>query len=418
MNDKKLIEHIQKTAFDFFMHETNFNESELGYGLTVDHTEKKDVASIASVGFTLSAYVVGVKYHYVGEDEAIQKIIKTLTTLRDHVSHYRGFFAHFIDIHTAKRLGHCEYSTIDTALALNGIITVDAFFQNETIHRLSKDIIERIDFKMLIHTHEGKKRLYMAYNPDKDGDYVHSRPGFIHHWGMFAEQLMMYVMIAGLNEDKNESIALYQGFDRIYKSYQGHRYIITPGNSLFVYQFPLAWLNLEDVYDSDGINWFDNAKKATYGHRAFCMRHQKTFKTFSKTSFGLTAGYTPSGYYVANALPNMLGKYYTNGTISPSAMVGSLVFAKKITMPAIKAISKKPELWGKYGLVGSYNYEQGTWISKRDYALDKGLELLMANAYLTKDVMNAYMNHNIIQTGMEVLGWQKHIKKSSTKSTL
>lgn len=406
MKNQMLIEHIQKTAFDFFMGETNF-KSEPGFGMTVDHTEKPHVASIASVGFTLSAYVVGVANQYMTYEDAREKVIQTLITLRDHVSHYKGFFAHFVDIHTAQRLGHCEYSTIDTALALNGVITVDAYFKDDTIHQLAYDIIHRIDFDMLVHIHEGKPRLYMAYNPDKDGDYVHGRPGFIHHWGMFAEQLMMYVMIAGLHKDHNLSNALYEGFDRIYKSYQQHRFIITPGNTLFVYQFPLAWLDLKDVEDRQGISWFNNARNATYAHRAFCLRHQKAFKTFNKYSFGLTAGYTPSGYYVANALPNMLGKFYTNGTISPSAMVGSLPFAKEICLPAIKHMANQPELWGKYGLVGSYNFEKEPWISTRDYALDKGLELLMANAYLTKDVQNAYMSHPIIQTGMGVLGWKK-----------
>ncbi len=411
MKPLELIEQIQKKAFDFFMAETNFNEQETGYGMTVDHTEKKDVASIASVGFTLSAYVVGDAYGYISRTKAIEKIKKTLITLKDHVSHHRGFFAHFIDIHTGKRFGHCEYSTIDTALALNGVITVDAYFDDPIIHRLAQEIIERVDFSMLFHTHEGKKRLYMAYNPDKDGDYVHGKPGFIHHWGMFAEQLMMYVMIAGLHHDNNESRALYQGFDRIYKSYQQHKFIITPGNTLFVYQFPLAWLDLKNIVDDTGINWFENAKQATYAHRAFCLRHQKTYKTFNKYSFGLTAGYTPTGYYVANALPNLSGKFYTNGTISPSAMVGSLPIAPEICLPAILDMASKPQLWGKYGLVGSYNYENGTWISKRDYALDKGLELLMTNAYLSKDVMNAYMAHPIIQKGMGVLGWKTSEKQ-------
>ena len=73
----------------------------------------------------------------------------------------------------------------------------------------------------------------------------------------------------------------------------------------------------------------------------------------------------------------------------------------------ITKMAEDPKLWGPYGLVGAYNYENGIWISKRDYALDKGLELLMCNAYLTKDVMNAYMHHPIIQKGMEVLQWRK-----------
>jgi hypothetical protein len=256
----------------------------------------------------------------------------------------------------------------------------------------------------------------MAYNPDKEGDYVTKKPGFIHHWGMFAEQLMMYVMYAGTTNDKDKALKLYEGFERTFVSYQQHKFIPTPGNTLFVYQFPLAWLDLENIYDKDGINWFINAKNATYAHRAFCMRHKHEFKTFNKYQFGLTASYTKQGYRVYNALPNAMNQYYTDGTIAPSAIVGSLPMAKEICLPAIKQMMKNDRLWGKYGLVGAFNYETDTWISDRDYALDKGLELLMTNAYLSKDVMHAYMNHEIIKKGMENLEWITSETASSIKS--
>ena len=82
------------------------------------------------------------------------------------------------------------------------MIAVDSYFKDPMISSIAKEIIKRVDFGMLIHEDQGKKRLYMAYNPDRQGDYVTDKPGFIHHWGMFAEQLMMYVMIAGLDYDK------------------------------------------------------------------------------------------------------------------------------------------------------------------------------------------------------------------------
>lgn len=405
MSKNKLVEQIQKDAYRFFMENTNYDEESPGYGLVLDHTEDEEKSSIAGVGFGLSAYVIGVSNGYISYEEAKDKVIKTLKTLKNNVSHYKGFFAHFLDIKTALRYEKCEYSTIDTALALNGVITVDSYFQDPEITKLSKAILDRVDFEMLFHRHEGKKRLYMAYNPDRSGDYVVDKPGFIHHWGMFSEQLMMYAMIAGLGYNKKTSIELYEGFEREQVTYKGHTFYLSPGNTLFVYQFPLAWLDLENVYDKDGINWFLNAKEASLAHRAFCIAHQKHYKTFGQYSFGLTASYTPKGYYVANALPNKMNKYYTDGTIAPSAMIGSLIFIEDIVLRAIHLMSINPIFKGKYGFVGAYNFEKEPWVSDRDYALDKGLELLMSNAYLSKDVMNAYMKHDIIKKGMAVLSW-------------
>ena len=42
----------------------------------------------------------------------------------DNVDHYKGFFAHFIDIKRGKRHNNCEYSTIDTAILINGALPV------------------------------------------------------------------------------------------------------------------------------------------------------------------------------------------------------------------------------------------------------------------------------------------------------
>jgi len=45
-------------SFDFFYNFTNLDSHSKGYGLTVDSTKKPDVASIASVGFALTAWVI------------------------------------------------------------------------------------------------------------------------------------------------------------------------------------------------------------------------------------------------------------------------------------------------------------------------------------------------------------------------
>jgi len=403
----KLVLEIQEKAFFYFQRYTNFVKGSKGYGLTSDNTKDPSKASIAATGFTLSSYVIGVEYHYISREEALKKVQKTLLTLRDAVPNYRGFFAHFVNIKTAERYKKCEYSTIDTALAVNGIITVASYFHDSQIDQLADAIIKRVDWTNFIHEYNGKTRIYMAYNPDTGGDYTNGHPGYIYHWGMFAEQLMMYVMIAGGGYDPDLARRLYDGFERKKGSYAGYEYYYTPGNDLFVYQYPLAWLDLKDTIDADGISWFDNLAQATLGHRAWCLRNSKKYKTFGRDFFGLTASYTPKGYRVWSCIPNSNNKPHTDGTVAPNAMIGSLPFNEKIILRSIKKMKSVEGLWGEYGFCDAFNFENERWISTYHISIDKGLELLMANAYLSKDVQNAYMRHPIIAQGIEVLRWTK-----------
>jgi hypothetical protein len=264
-----------------------------------------------------------------------------------------------------------------------------------------------VNWSFLFHQKDGKDMLYMAYNPNKDGDYVEGKPGYIHHWDMFAEQLMMYVMIAG-SSYHDKALSLYEGFERKVGTYDDISYIYSPGNSLFVYQFPLAWLNLKNYQDHEGISWYDNAKKATLAHQKACIHHMHQFKTFSPYLFGCTASHTPFGYRVYGALPNTMGKIDTDGTVAPFGMIGSLPFLPETILKSIEDMLKIDGLSGPYGFYDAFNFEKDThWISSRYYAINKGLELLMINAYLYQDIYDLFNEHPLIKKGFEVLKWKK-----------
>ncbi len=408
METRKIIAAIQHTGFKFFQDFTNFKD-EKGYGLTVDHTGNLDLASIASTGFFLSSLVLGVQAGYMTADKALSQAIKTCHTLAYNVPHFHGFFYHFLNIHTAERSKKCEYSTIDTALALNGVITVDAFFKDQTLHQLATMILSRVDWSILIHYKEKTPRLYMAYNPDADGDYVNGRPGYIHHWSMLAEQLMMYVMLAGQGKiDRQLALDLYHGFERKQVTYKNIQYYYTPGNTLFVYQYPQCWFDLKQIYDDQGISWFENTKQAIRGHYALSRDTVKTFPTFAEDYFGFTASYGLKGYQVSAAIPNVNNKLHHDGIVAPNAMIGSLIFTPELAEKAILKMYQRPELWSSdYGFINAFVDGPPLWTSSRYLSIDKGLEMLMANAYLTKTVMQAYMAHPLILQGMETLQWKK-----------
>ncbi|HBY65376.1 MAG TPA: hypothetical protein DEG42_03160, partial [Acholeplasmataceae bacterium] len=98
----------------------------------------------------------------------------------------------------------------------------------------------------------------------------------------------------------------------------------------------------------------------------------------------------------------------TDGTVSPFGPIGSLPFTPDISMDSIIEMMKIPGLWGPYGFYDGFNFEGDTpWISSRYISINKGLEMLMVNSYLYQDVQKAFMSHEVIQKGIEVLEWRR-----------
>lgn len=403
MKSTEIIKKIEKTAIEFFSKYTNLNENQTGYGLTIDSTNNLDVATIAGSGFMLSSLIIADKRGYLERDEAIKIARNTLRNFYDNISHYEGFFIHFANFKTGQRYKLCEYSTVDTMIFLCGAIAVDSYFQDEVINKYFKKLINRINFPKFVHMKDEKPTFYMAYNPDRQGQYVRGEPGFIHHWSMFAEQLPLYVIYAGLGYEN--ALDVYHSFKRVKGAYKDIEYIYTPGNALFVYQYPLTFLDLEKISDDEGINWHNNARKAILAHQRLAMDISNIYSSFNKYAFGFTAGMTKTGYQVFRGLPNVENKYATDGTVHPNAIIGSLSIANEIAVPGVEYLYNKPKLFQEYGFVSGYNEDQD-WVASCYLSIDKGLEMLMANAYLSNDVRRAFMNHEIIKKGLKALKWE------------
>ncbi len=96
MHISTILEDELKGSVDFFLDYTNLDETSKGFGLTADSTKKPQLASIASSGFALSAWIIACERKYLPRQRALDLTRKTLYTLYNHASHHRGFFAHFL----------------------------------------------------------------------------------------------------------------------------------------------------------------------------------------------------------------------------------------------------------------------------------------------------------------------------------
>jgi hypothetical protein len=127
--DDRWLHTLQKSTFKYFWQQTSPEN-----GLIPDNTLVPTPASIAGVGLALATYAVGADRRFVTRKQALER---TLATLRffansdqgDEVdaSGYRGFYYHFLDVKTGRRVWRCELSTIDTTILLAGALTAATY---------------------------------------------------------------------------------------------------------------------------------------------------------------------------------------------------------------------------------------------------------------------------------------------------
>jgi len=124
-----MLDGLQRAAFDYFVRHTNRDT-----GLVADTSRPGSHASIAVVGFALSAYPVGVARGWMTRAAALQRSLAALRFFRNSdqsgtpdSTGYRGFYFHFLHLDSGTRAWRCEVSLIDTALLLAGMLTAAAY---------------------------------------------------------------------------------------------------------------------------------------------------------------------------------------------------------------------------------------------------------------------------------------------------
>ena len=106
-------------------------------------------------------------------------------------SGYKGFFYHFLDIETGRRVWQCELSTIDSAFLFAGALTVATYFDRDTadeveIRRLADALYRRADWNW---ARDGGPTLTHGWRPES---------GFIpHRWQGYDEGLLLYILGLG-----------------------------------------------------------------------------------------------------------------------------------------------------------------------------------------------------------------------------
>ena len=390
------LERLESGTFKYFADEVNLEN-----GLVPDNTKLNAPSSIAVVGFALTAYPIAVERKFMSRAEAIKRTLTTLRFFLDaphgpqkDATGYKGFYYHFLDMKSGRRVGNSEISTIDTTYLIAGAITAASYFSGDTdnereIRKLAERLYRRADWHW---AQNGALTVSHGWKPET---------GFIRYrWTGYSEALILYVL--GL---ASETFPLpaesYRAWTRTYKwkKLYGHEFLYA--GPLFIHHLSHMWIDFRGIQDdymsAKAINYFENSRRAIYAQQAYAMRNPKNFVGYDRFSWGITASDGPGPAerringrrirffdYKARSIPSGPD----DGTLAPWAVAASLPFAPEVVLPTLHRLNKDyPEITNEYGFKCSYNptYKSGRkgWVSKGYYGLDQGPIVMMIENYRT-----------------------------------
>ena len=415
--DQLLLDELEG-AFYFFYETAVSDEYSPAYGLIPDryhtHLDRRgDVASIASVGFGLSMLPVGVEYGWITYEEGYNRAYKTLITL-ENLERTHGFYYHFLSMSNGKRVWNSEVSVIDTAILINGVLTVGKYFGGDLEKKANK-LYEEVEWNWYFD--ENTYRFYMSYKPES---------GFSGSWSGYAEQLMIFVLAAGsptYKVDKSAYLNMKFSSTKSSKTDAYDSFYLTWTGSLFTYQFSHAWIDFRDIEDEKGVNWFDNSVNATKAAIEFAKLYSDRYKTLHENSWGLSASDGPNGYVGPyGSAPNSGFANVVDGTVPPYGALGSIVFTPEESINAAKYYRTYEKLWSKYGFKDAYNLgvvdgfedtsikgkiPEGGWFATDIIGIDKGISALMIENYISSFIWNIYMDIDYVKDGLNELGFKQ-----------
>ena len=406
MNSTKLtvdaeLQKLQRETFGYFLHETN-----PANGLVIDKTMANWPASIAATGLALACYPVSVERGFMSRAAAVER---TLATLRffwnspqgpePDATGYKGFYYHFLDMHSGRRAWQCELSTVDSAFLLAGALTAGIYFDAATadeseIRTLGDALYRRADWQWA--QNQGATVTH-GWTPES---------GFLNYrWEGYDEALLLYILGLGspTHPLPEQSYAAWASTYRWEHSY-GQEYLYA--GPLFTHQLSHVWIDFRGIQDAfmrdKGIDYFENSRRATYVQQQYAIDNPLKFEGYGSHCWGITASEGPGpdpDTIKINGIERQFFDYVgrgvpygpDDGTLAPWALVASLPFAPEIVLPALEFCIHQAKLteFNSYGFKASFNPSHpgkpgnpyGWWVSPWHYGLNQGPIILMIENY-------------------------------------
>jgi len=425
----RLLGRVERAHFNYFL-----ENQDPKTGFVLDRSDPTSPASIAAIGFSLSAYACAVKRGWVSREEALAYTLKVLDTLwtapqgetASGTSGYRGWYYHFLEPDTglratSPRFWNSELSTIDTALLMAGVLFARNYFRGNSadevrVRELATKLYERVEWSWMFR--EDKLVLH-GWTPEN---------GVIKHvYRGYSEAPLLYILALGSSTHPAPEGAwdAYLADTTVTHAYDVD-YIKMPGEPLFCYQYPHSWIDFRGINDGvtakAGFDYFENSRRMAQVHYRYAQDNPKKFAGYGGFDWGLTACDGPGdAKKTVDGIEREFRGYsergcpsgFDDGTIAPTAAVSSVAYAPEIVIPTIQYwLKNRPELFSDNGgFVDSFNptFDRTTnsgWICHHRLGIDQGPVVLMIENFRSGLIWSVMRRDNNLRSGLIKAGFR------------
>ena len=401
-DDEAFLEDLSRRAFQYFI-----DHADAQTGLVLDRAlatgeahppghPSHNITSSAATGFGLTALCIGASRGWIGREDARRRVVTTLHFFAERASQEHGWFLHWMDKETGERRWTSEYSSIDTALLLAGVLTARQYFREDPeVFRLATLIYRRVDFGWMLAGHP----VLLSHGWRPENGFIPSR------WDTYSEHLILQLLAIGSPTHPITPRA-WLAWARQRISYAGYTYL--NAGPLFTHQYTQAWADLRGRHEGwyPFTDYYANSVAATRAHRQFCIDLSTEFPAYGPDVWGISASDSARGYVAWGGPPRDPA---IDGTVVPNAPAGSLMFTPDISLRALRAMREKfgERTYGRYGFVDAFNPNTG-WVDTDVIGIDQGITLLSAENLRSGFVWRYFMRNEEIPRAMRLVGLKQN----------
>ncbi|OPY89751.1 MAG: hypothetical protein A4E72_01000 [Syntrophus sp. PtaU1.Bin208] len=466
VSNAKLLDLLERRAAQYFIDWTSRKTDSLG--IPQDRSTSGDLLTVGGIGFALPAYIISAERGWISRSAAISKTLSVLRKLDEASSFganrigrigYRGFFYHFLGVDGKRKLNYdypatprredlntVELSTIDTGLALMGVLAAQSYFNGTAakeaeIRSLAQSIYNRVQWDFMLRTKApDQNQFYLGWKPNEErqGDpyEIQDAKGKGQYSGTYAnpatldyytdEALIDILLAAGSTTHPIDARAAYCA---LVKTPDESKLIRTGPGALFTYQFLRAFINLQDITlpacpNEEPINWHANSQKAIHTTIQYIESNPPGFSTYGPNAWGLSAAEGPDDQYRAYGAPTAaIGVPPQDGTVTYYGMMSSVSSGTSLrsrTIQALRNAWKRKDWHCRFALPDAFNDDisraglasaegnpllrkSGPWMNRQLFAIDQGPMLLHLENARSGLIWNLMAKNKNIKMGLDRL---------------
>jgi hypothetical protein len=434
--ERALLDLVERRAAQFFVDWASGASG--SRGIPQDRSTFPDLLTVGGIGFALPAYIICAERGWISRSEAAARVLSVLRVLAQDGAFgpervgrigYLGWYYHFLGVdgrrklnfdHAATRadesLNTVELSTIDTGLALMGVLAAQSYFaradaREAEIRALAQKIYDRVDWPFMLEPRS--RQFYLGWKPDerraaepafaipdRAGTGAYSgTPGHPATLDFNTDEALIVTLLAAGSRAHPVPRAVLCAWKRardmtgLVRTYPG---------SLFTYQFLRAFLDTRPgklILRCPGekpINWYRNSRKAILATIAYVERNPRRFQTYGPDAWGISAAEGSYDTYHAYGVPPVAlnPRPEQDGTVAYYAMVNAATFGADLQKRVIRAVRRawRRGHWHyRFGLPDAFNDQiaqaglrrdpnplrrNGAWVQRALFAINEGPMLL------------------------------------------